>query len=181
MQSIKEKYQKEVVPRMMKEHNWSSPMRAPRVLKVVVNVGTGKMRDKKDAVETVEKHLALITGQRASPRPVRVAIASFKTRIGMVVGYKITLRGQRMYDFMDRLVHFAIPRMRDFRGISLKSIDQNGNLTIGIKEHIIFPEMIGEDVRNIFGLEVTVVTSAKKRDEAVELFKLLGFPLQRNG
>lgn len=166
---------------MMKEHNWASPMRAPRILKVVVNVGTGKMRDKKDAVETVEKHLALITGQKASPRPARIAIASFKTRKGMVVGYKTTLRGQRMRDFLDRFINFAIPRTRDFRGIPLKSVDEGGNLTIGIKEHIVFPEMIGEDVRNIFGFEVTVATSAKNRDEAIELFRLLGFPLQKNG
>lgn len=180
MQSIKEKY-KEVVPRMMKEHNWVSPMRAPRLLKAVVNVGTGKMRDKKEAVETVEKHLALITGQKASPRPARAAVASFKTRQGMVVGYKITLRGQRMYDFLDRLINFAIPRTRDFRGIPLTSVDSNGNLTIGIKEHIVFPEMISEDVRNIFGFEVSVVTNAKGRNEAIELFKLLGFPLQKDG
>ncbi|KKT29888.1 50S ribosomal protein L5 [Candidatus Giovannonibacteria bacterium RIFCSPLOWO2_12_FULL_44_25] len=181
MQSIKEKYTKEAVPKMMKEFGLKSPMAVPRILKVVVNVGTGKIRDKKDAVETVEKHLALITGQKPSPRPARIAIASFKTREGMIIGYKVTLRGQKMYDFLDRLINFAIPRTRDFRGIPLKSLDHGGNLTIGIKEHIIFPEMIGEDVRNIFGLEVTVVTNSKKRGEAEKLLRLLGFPLQKNG
>jgi len=178
MLSIKEKY-KEAVPKIMKEFGFKSPMAVPRVLKVVVNVGTGKMRDKKEAVETVEKHLALMTGQKASPRPARVAIASYKTREGMVIGYKVTLRGERMYDFLDRLINFAIPRTRDFRGIHLKSLDAGGNLTVGIKEHIIFPEMIGEDVRNIFGLEATIVTSAKKREEVLALFKLLGFPFQK--
>ena len=178
MLSIKEKY-KEAVPKIMKEFGFKSPMAVPRVLKVVVNVGTGKMRDKKEAVETVEKHLALMTGQKASPRPARVAIASYKTREGMVIGYKVTLRGERMYDFLDRLINFAIPRTRDFRGIHLKSLDAGGNLTVGIKEHIIFPEMIGEDVRNIFGLEATIVTSAKKREEALALFKLLGVPFEK--
>lgn len=181
MQSIKEKYEKEALPKMMEEFGWKTPMAVPRILKVVVNSGIGKMRDKKDAVETVEKHLTLITGQKASPRPARIAVASFKTRKGMTVGYKVTLRGRRMYDFLDRLINFAIPRMRDFRGIPLKSIDQRGNLTIGIREHIIFPEIIGEDVRNIFGLEVTVVTNSKNKDQAVQLFRLLGFPLERRG
>ena len=98
----------------------------------------------------------------------------------MVIGYRVTLRGQRMYDFLSRLVNLAIPRMRDFRGINPHAIDQGGNLTLGIREHIIFPEMIGEDVRNIFGLEVTVVTNAKNRKEAEELLRLIGFPLQKN-
>lgn len=178
MQSIKDKYIKEAVPKMMKEFGWTTPMRAPRILKVVINSGTGKIREKKDVVEAVEKQLALIAGQKASPRPARIAIASFKTRAGMTIGYKVTLRGRRMYDFLDRLINFAIPRMKDFRGISLKAIDHAGNLTIGIREHIVFPEMMGEDVRNIFGLEATVVVRAKKREEAARLFELLGFPLQ---
>ena len=178
MQSIKEKYAKEALPKLMKEFGLKTPMAVPSILKVVANVGTGKMRDKKDAVETVEKHLSLITGQKPSPRPARVAVSSFKTREGMIVGYKVTLRGKRMYDFLDRLINFAIPRTRDFRGIPLKSVDESGNLTIGIKEHIVFPEMIGEDVKNIFGLEITVVTNAGKKI-ALELFKLLGFPLQK--
>ena len=178
MQNLKEKY-KEIVPKMMKEFEKSSPMAVPCVLKVVINVGTGKMRDKKEAIESVEKYLTQIAGQKVSPRPTKKAVASFKSREGMIVGYKATLRGDRMWDFLNRLVHLAIPRIRDFRGISLKSIDQGGNLTLGIREHIVFPEMIGEDVRNIFGLEVTVVTSAKNKEEAVRLFRALGFPLQR--
>lgn len=179
MISLKEKYAKEAVPKMMKEFGFKTHMAVPRILKVVVNVGTGKMRDKKEAVETVEKHLALITGQKASPRPARVAVASFKTRQGMTVGYKVTLRGERMYDFLDKLIGFAIPRTRDFRGIPLKSVDGSGNLTAGVKEHIVFPEMVGEDVRNIFGLEATIVTNAKIREHAVALFRLLGFPFEK--
>ena len=179
MLSMNEKYFKEVVPKMIKEFGYKSPMAVPRVLKVVVNSGTGKSRDKKDAVDIVIKHLALITGQKSMPRPTKKAIASFKTREGMVIGYKVTIRGKRMYDFLDRMVQLAIPRMRDFRGIGLHSIDQGGNLSLGIREHIVFPEIIGEDVKSIFGLEVTVVTSAKSRKEAEELFRLLGFPLQK--
>ena len=139
MISMKEKYNNEVVPKMTKEFGYKSPMAVPRVLKVVVNSGTGKNRDKKDAIEIVIKHLALITGQKTSPRPTKKAIASFKTREGMVIGYMATLRGQRMYDFLDRMVNLAIPRMRDFRGIPLRSIDQGGNLSLGMREHIVFP------------------------------------------
>ncbi len=179
MQSLKEKYKKEVMGKMIKEFGYKTPMAVPRILKAVVNCGVGKMRDKKDAVEAAEKQLTLITGQKLSPRPAKKAIASFKTREGMIIGYKVTLHGSRMWNFIDRLVNLAIPRMRDFRGISLKGVDQNGNLTIGIKEHIVFPEMIGEDVRNIFGFEVTIVTNAKSREEAISFFKLLGVPFQR--
>ena len=179
MMLMKEKYLKEVVPKMMKEFGRKSPMAVPRILKVVVNSGTGKNRDKKDAMEIAVKHLALITGQKASPRPAKKAIDSFKTREGMIIGYMATLRGERMYDFLDRLVNLAIPRMRDFRGIPLRSIDRGGNLSLGIREHIVFPEMIGEDVRSIFGFEVTIITNAKNVKEAAELFRLLGFPLQK--
>lgn len=180
MQTLKEKYNKEVVPEMAKKFHYKTPMAVPRILKIVVNSGIGKLREKKDAVEAVEKQLTLITGQKTSPRPAKKAVASFKTRIGMTIGHKVTLHGARMYEFLERLINLAIPRLRDFRGIPLKSVDQSGNLTLGIKEHIVFPEMIGEDVRTIFGLEVTAVTNAKKKEEAIELFRLLGFPLQKN-
>lgn len=179
MMNIQEKYKKIVIPQMQKEFGYKSIMAIPSIIKVVVNIGIGKLRDKKDAIEIVEKHLALITGQKISPRPVKKAIASFKTRLGMVIGYKVTLRGARKFDFLDRMVNFAIPRMRDFRGIALSSVDQGGNLTLGFKEHIIFPEIIGEDVKNIFSFEVTIVTNSKKREEAIALFRLLGFPLQK--
>lgn len=176
--SFKEKYLKEVVPKMTKEFGYKTPMAVPRVLKVSVNSGTGRIRDKKDAIESVIKFLALITGQKALARPVKKAIASFKTREGVIVGYKVTLRGKKMHDFIERLINLAIPRMRDFRGISAKSIDEGGSLTLGFKEHIVFPETIGEDVKNIFGFQITVVTNAKSRKEAEALFRLLGFPLK---
>ena len=177
--NMQEQYQRVVVPQMQKDFGYKTPLAAPRILKAVVNVGTGKMRDKKDAIETVEQHTSLIVGQKLSPRSAKKAVASFKSRKGMTVGYAVTMRGARMFDFLDRLVHFAIPLMRDFRGIPLRAIDQGGNLTLGIQEHIVFPEMIGEDIRTIFGLEVTIVTNAKTREEAVALFRLIGFPLQK--
>lgn len=180
MQTLKEKYNKEIAPEMIKRFGYKTSMAVPKVLKVVVNSGIGKLRDKKDAVEALERQLILICGQKISPRPARIAIASYKTRKGMIIGYKATLRGKRMYDFLEKLIGLALPRTRDFRGIAIKSVDPNGNLTIGIKEHIVFPEMIGEDVRSIFGFEITAVTTAKTKDEAIGLFKLLGFPLQKN-
>lgn len=179
MMSTKEKYNKEAVPKMQKEFGYTTFMAVPRLQKAVINIGIGKLRDKKDAVETVEQHLALIAGQKLLARPTRKAVASFKTRMGMVVGYQATLRGKRMYTFLDRMINFAIPRMRDFRGISLRSVDQSGNLTLGFKEHIVFPEMIGEDVKTIFGFEVTMVTNAKTREEAIALLRLLGIPFQK--
>ncbi len=178
MQDLKEKYYKKLVPEMMKKFGYKTPMAVPRILKVVVNTGTGKIRDNKDAVVLVEKHLGLITAQKPSPRPAKKAISSFKTRKGQIIGFKVTLHGKRMYDFIDKLINLSIPRMRDFRGISLNSIDENGNLTLGIKEHIVFPETMGEDIKTIFGLEITIVTNSKTKPEAVTLFKLLGFPLK---
>ncbi len=162
---------------MMKEFGYKSPMAVPRIEKVVVNIGVGRIRDEKSH-ETIVKALSLITGQKPSPRAARVAIAAFKTRKGLVIGYAATLRGKRMYDFLERLINIAFPRTRDFQGIDEKSFDGRGNLTIGVKEHIVFPEMIGEDVRSIFGFEVTVVTTANKRKEGIMLLRHMGFPVK---
>lgn len=177
MSSFSAKYKKEVVPKMMKEFGYKSPMAVPRIEKVVVNIGVGRIRDEKSH-ETIVKALSLITGQKPSPRAARVAIAAFKTRKGLVIGYAATLRGKRMYDFLERLINIAFPRTRDFQGIDEKSFDGRGNLTIGVKEHIVFPEMIGEDVRSIFGFEVTVVTTANKRKEGIMLLRHMGFPVK---
>ncbi len=176
---MQDKYKKEVSPAMRKRFGYSSIMAAPRVTKVVVHAGTGRLGRDKGGDEEVIKYLTAITGQRPLPCAARSSIASFKTRQGQVIGYKVTLRGKRMYDFLERLIGVAIPRMRDFRGLDPKSVDQGGSLTIGVREHIIFPETIGEDTRFIFGLEATVNTNAKTREEALELFRLLGLPLKR--
>ena len=177
MDGLQKKYKKEVIPAMQAKFGYKNVMSVPKIEKVVVNVGVGKFRDEKQ-LEEIRKYLALITGQKPSPRPAKQAIASFKTRRGLIVGYQVTLRGKRMYDFISRLINLALPRTRDFRGIEEKSFDSKGNLTIGIKEHIVFPEMIGEDYHFLFGFEVTVVTTAKRREGGVELLRLVGFPIQ---
>jgi len=177
MSTFQEKYQKEVTPALREKFGYKNIMAVPKIEKVVVNCGIGRIRDEKQQ-EEIRKFLALITAQKPAPRPAKKAIASFKTRRGLIIGYQVTLRGRRMYDFISRLVNIALPRTRDFRGLDEKSFDNKGNLTIGVKEHIVFPEMIGEDYRFLFGLEVTVVTSARKREEGMELLKLMGFPIK---
>ena len=155
---------------------YTSPMRSPRVSKVVVSTGVGKKRDKKQ-LELIEDRLAKITGQKPAPRAARLSIASFKVREGDTVGLQVTLRGARMYDFVDKLIHIALPRTRDFRGLSPKAIDDMGNITIGIKEHTIFPETSDEDLKDVFGLAITIVTTAKSKPEAEAFFRHLGMPL----
>lgn len=177
MKTLQEKYKKDVIPAMRAKFGYKNVMSVPKIEKVVVNIGVGRIRDEKQH-EEIRKYLTLITGQKPAPRTAKKAIASFKTRLGLVIGYQVTLRGKRMYDFISRLINIALPRTRDFRGIDPKSIDAKGNLTIGIKEHIVFPEMIGEDYRFLFGLEATIVTSAKKKEEGVELLKQMGFPIR---
>ena len=162
---------------MKEKFGYRNVMAIPRLEKVVVNIGVGRLRDEKEREEVI-RYLMLITGQRPHPRPAKQAIASFKTREGLVVGYRATLRGGRMYEFLARLIHIALPRTRDFRGISMTSFDAHGNLTIGIKEHIVFPEIIGEDYRFLFGFEVTVVTNAQTKLEGIELLRLFGFPIK---
>jgi large subunit ribosomal protein L5 len=155
---------------------YTSPMQSPRISKVIVSSGVGKKRDKKQ-LEVVEDRLAKITGQKASPRPARISIASFKVREGDTVGYQVTLRGARMYDFLDKLIHIALPRTRDFRGLSANAIDEMGNMTLGIKEHTIFPETSDEDLKDVFGFAITIVTSAKSKAEAEAFFRHIGMPL----
>lgn len=174
---LQEQYQANAVPKMREAFGYRNALAVPRLVKVVVNAGVGRIRDEKQ-LEAIRKSLALITGQRAAPRPAKQAIAAFKTRRGLVVGYRATLRGRRMWEFLLRLISIAIPRQRDFRGIDLKSFDPRGNLTIGFREHIVFPEMIGEDMPFIFGLEVSIVTTAKRREEGITLFRALGFPIK---
>lgn len=176
--NLKEKYEKEVRPKLMKEHGYSSPLAVPRLIKIVLNSGVGRVKEEKDK-EFIQKQLSLIAGQKAHPRPAKKSIASFKSRKGAVIGFSATLRGRRMYDFLSRFLNVALPRSRDFRGIPESSLDARGNLTVGLREHITFPEIIGEEVRTIFGLEATLVTNAKSREEALELYKELGLPFQK--
>jgi len=175
---LKDKYIKEVIPAMKEKFGYKNNLAVPRIERTVVNVGFSPViRDEKFQEEMAES-IALITGQKPSPRQAKKSIAGFKIREGMKVGLAVTLRGQRMYDFLDRLIHITLPRSRDFRGLEEKNIDQGGNLNIGIKEQIIFPEISTESAKNIFGLEVSIVTTVKKRKEGKELFRLLGFPIK---
>jgi large subunit ribosomal protein L5 len=162
---------------LKEEYGYKNRMAAPRIVKVIVSSGVGKKRDKK-VLELIENRLSRITGQKPASRAARISIASFKVREGDTVGYQITLRGARMYDFLDKLIHVALPRTRDFRGISSTAVDDMGNMTIGIKEHTIFPETSDEEVKDVFGLAVTVVTTAKNKEDATAFFKHLGVPLR---
>jgi large subunit ribosomal protein L5 len=182
---LKEKYLKEVLPAMKQRFNYKNNMAVPRIDSVIVNIGFGKRvsgktsNERKKVEQMVSQNLAVITAQKPILTRAGKSIAGFRVRRGMVVGAKVTLRGQKMYDFLDRLIHIALPRSRDFRGIDLKSIDQQGNLTIGIKEHIIFPEVTTEKVQDILGFEITVKTTAKNKEQGIELLRLLGFPLKK--
>ena len=176
---LQEKYQKQVISAMKEKFGYKNNLAVPKIGKVTINTGIGRFRDNQNAMEEIKKSLALIAGQQSVFTLAKKSIASFKTRQGMKIGMKVTLRGKRMHDFLERLINFALPRSRDFRGLDEKTVDQKGNMTIGIKEHIIFPEISHEEVRTIFGLEVCVSTNAKNREEGLELFKLLGFPIKR--
>jgi large subunit ribosomal protein L5 len=174
METIKEKLQK-VFGVLKKEFGYTNPLAVPKIVKVVVNTSIGSIKDKRK-IELVQDRLAKIVGQKAAPREAKKSIATFKLRQGDVIGYAATLRGARMLNFLDKLINIAIPRMRDFQGISRKSIDEMGNVTIGIKEHIIFPETSEEELKDIFGLSITIVTTAKTKEEAEVFFEHIGIP-----
>lgn len=150
---------------------------APRLDKVVVSVGVGKVQDKQK-IALIEDRLAQITGQKASPRPAKQSIASFKLREGDIVGYQVTLRGARMRDFLDKLINIALPQTRDFRGLKATAIDEMGNITLGIADHTIFPETADEDLRDVFSLAITIVTTAPNKAEAEALLRHIGLPLR---
>lgn len=185
MEKMKTKYAKTAVPAMMKKFGYSSVMAVPRLEKVVVNTGFGRLlamrtgEDHRRTLETISNDVSAIAGQRVLLTRAKHSIAGFKVREGTPVGAKVTLRGTRMYDFLDRLIHVMLPRSRDFRGLDSSAIDQNGNLAIGIREHLFFPEVSPEKTRDIFGLQVTVTTTAKTKEEGLELFRTLGFPMKK--
>ena len=180
---LKEKYQKEVVPKMMEKFSYKNIMVVPKISKIVCNIGFGKQvvgktgEEQKKITEAILNDLSFICGQKAIGTRAKKSIASFKTRKGMLIGAKATLRGKKAYDFLERLINIALPRSRDFRGIEQKSIDK-GNLTLAIKEHIAFPEISPEKVKQIFSFEITVVTTAEDKEQGMALLKLLGFPIK---
>jgi large subunit ribosomal protein L5 len=162
---------------MKGDFNYSSPMQAPRVTKIIVSTGIGSVNDKKKR-ELILDRLTKLTGQKPAPRSTTKSIASFKTRRGDLAGYMVTLRGARMQSFLDKLIHIVFPRVRDFRGLSAKAIDEMGNITIGFKEHTVFPETADEEAKDIFGLAVTITTTAKNKKEAEAFLRHLGIPLK---
>lgn len=176
---LKEKYQKEIRPALKEKFGYKNDWAVPCLKKAVVNVGVGKYREENNTLQEIENDLGLICGQKPVKTFARKAISSFKTRKGSHVGFRVTLRGDKMYDFVSRFINLSLPRTRDFRGLNPKAIDQAGNLTVGVKEHIIFPEISHENVRIIFGLEAVFVTSAKTKKEAQAFFELAGFPLKK--
>jgi large subunit ribosomal protein L5 len=179
MNNLQTQYQKEIVPALKEKFSLKNLMTVPRLKKVVINAGFGRYNKDKEYIENVEKALAAISGQKPVLTKAKKSISGFKLREGMIVGAMLTLRKKRMYDFVEKLVHVTFPRVRDFRGINKNSVDQSGNLTVGIKEHTAFSEIGSEDTDNIFGLEVTLVTNCKNREEGFELFKQLGFPFKK--
>jgi large subunit ribosomal protein L5 len=172
------KYRKEIIPAMQEKFGYKTPMAVPRIKKVLVNVGIGRVVKDAKFLDRVKQDITKITGQKPSIRKAKKSIAGFKVREGMDVGVMVTLRGKRMYDFIDRLNAIALPRSRDFRGLDSKSFDMNGNLSVGIKEHNIFPEVTYESLKDIFSLGITITTNSKTKNEGLELLKLFGFPIK---
>lgn len=176
--SLYNDYRTKVIPALQKDLNKKSPLALPKLEKVVLNVGFGRVSRDEKIVNNIIKDLTLISGQKPVLTKAKVAIANFKTRKGQIIGAKVTLRGKRMYDFLERFLSIALPRTRDFRGLTLDSFDSCGNLTVGVKEHTVFPEALSEDIKDTFGFEVTVVTNHKNEGEALKLYQALGFPVK---
>ncbi len=177
--SLREIYKKEVAPRLAKEFEYKNVNAVPHLEKVVVNVGFGKLVKEPKIVETVESTLKRITGQKALLTKAKKSISNFKIRQGQIVGAKVTLRGKRMFDFLEKLINITFPRVRDFRGITDNGLDRNGNLTVGFKEYLPFPEIRPDEVEKVHGLEVTVVSNCGNREVAKKLFTYLGFPFTK--
>ena len=175
--STKEAYAKKAVPGIREALGIQNPMAIPRIEKIVVNTGIGKILKDSKHVEEIVSSLQMIVGQKVVMTKARKAIAGFKIREGLEVGVSVTLHGKRMWDFLDRLLNAAIPRARDFQGLSEAVIDQYGNVNIGIKDHTIFPEIVPEKVQHIFGFQVNIVTTARNREEGILLFRFLGLPI----
>ena len=179
MARLKDFYTSEVAPAMMKKFNYKSPMQIPRFDKIVINVGAGEAKDNAKAIDAIMADLATITGQKPVPTFAKKSVANFKLRKGMKIGVKVTLRGEKMYEFMDRLFNFALPKVRDFKGINPNAFDGRGNYALGLKEQLIFPEIEYDKVEKIRGMDICFVTTANTDEEARELLTLFGAPFAR--
>ena len=180
MARLRERYREEIAPALKEQFGIENTMRIPKVEKVVVNMGVGEAVDNRRALDGAMEDLATITGQKAQVRRARKSIAGFKIRDGMPVGARVTLRGERMWEFLDRLISIALPRVRDFRGVSPRSFDGRGNFALGLREQLIFPEISYDSIDATRGLDVAVVTTAETDDEARELLRQLGMPFRQN-
>ena len=176
---VKAHYDKEVVPALMKKFGYKSVMQVPKIEKIVINTGLGDIKDNQKSMQIIENELKQITGQKPIYRKATKSVANFKVREGMNIGLKVTLRGKRMYDFYDKLVSIALPRVRDFRGVSDKAFDGRGNYALGLKEQLIFPEITYDQVEKIRGMDVCIVTTAQTDEEARELLRALGMPFKK--
>jgi len=179
MVRLKEKYIKEVAPRLLKEFSYNSPMQVPRVKSIVLNVGMGEATQDIKPLEAAVKELAIIAGQAPVITRARKSIAGFKLREGVPVGCRVTLRGARMYDFLDKFISLALPRIRDFKGVSAKSFDGRGNYAFGVREQIIFPEISYDKVTSIHGMDIIITTSAKTNEEGKALLQYMGMPFRK--
>ena len=179
MNRLKEKYNKEVVPSLIEKHGYKTPMLVPKIDKIVVNMGVGDATVNSKNLDNAVRELEKITGLKAVETTAKKSIATFKIREGHKIGCKVTLRGDRMYNFLDKLISISLPRVRDFRGLSPKSFDGRGNYTIGIKEQIIFPEINFDEVEKVRGMDIVIVTTAKTNEEAYDLLKELGVPFRK--
>jgi len=178
MDRLDKQYKKKVIPELKKKFSYNNDLEVPRLSKVVLNVGIGPGLKDSDYLENIKQILIRISGQMPIETKAKKSIASFKIREGMIVGVKVTLRGPRMYDFIEKLVHVTLPRVRDFRGLDPEKFDGKGNYSIGFKEHVAFPEIRSDEVERIMGLEVNIATTAKTDEEGYELLKLMGFPFK---
>ncbi len=180
MTRLKEKYDKEVMPALKEKFNYTGPMEIPKLEKVVINMGLGELKDNPKALEFAINDLMAISGQKPVVTKAKKSVANFKLRQGMNIGCKVTLRGDRMYDFMDKLISIALPRVRDFRGINPNSFDGRGNYSIGVKEQLIFPEINYDKIDKIRGMDITIVTTAKTDEECKALLDFLGMPFRKS-
>ncbi len=178
MERLQERYNKEIIPALKDKFSFKNVMQAPKILKIVVNVGVGKIKDDKKKIDLAFEDLRKITAQSPIRTKAKKSISGFKVRENQIVGLTCTLRGFRMYSFLDKLINVALPRVRDFQGVSLKGFDGRGNYHMGLKEQIVFPEVPSDSLENIFGLEVSIVANAGKDEPAKELLKMMGFPFK---
>ena len=176
---VKEQYDKEVVPYLMKKFGYKTVMQCPKLVKIVINTGLGDIKDNAKSIQMTENEIKLISGQQPILTKAKKSVANFKVREGQNVGIKVTLRGDRMYEFYDKFVSIALPRLRDFRGVSDKAFDGRGNYSVGLKEQLIFPEITYDQVDKIRGMDVAIVTTAKTDEEARELLRALGMPFKK--